>query len=204
MSPRHGFALIFSFVALFIGAALFGTDGSAFAAPRRLPPSERSGLLAPTPSFRLPDLQGKTRTLAEFHGRPVALFFFCGCEACHRCAKIWADVQRSGALPATPSVVVFSGDADAARLFLAETGMDPLQTTMLTDPKDEVAEVYHAPVCPRLFVLDRRSRLRYTNNERGTDPQTMPAAVLVSRAISAFRAADAPIQKVPVSKKSKP
>ena len=176
-------------------AALLGMGLHAPAAPRRLPTAAKCVLAPPVPGFHLPDMQGKTRTLSEFGGHPVALFFFCGCDACHRCAKTWADVQRSGTLPGTPTVIVFSGEADAARSFLAETGLDPAQTTMLIDPKDEVAEAYHAPVCPRVFVLDKRTRLRYTNNERGTDPQTMPAAALVSRAISAFRAADTPAPK---------
>jgi peroxiredoxin len=191
--PIRGFVCRRAVVMLCVGAALLGVGAAA--KPVSAPP---------VPGFHLPDTQGKTRALSEFAGRPVALFFFCGCDACHRCAKLWADVQRSGALPNTPTVVVFSGEAEAARSFLAETGLDPTQTTLLTDPKDDVAAVYHAPVCPRLFVLDRKTHLRYTNNERGTDPQTMPAATLVSRAISAFRAADMPASKHPATEKVSP
>jgi peroxiredoxin len=179
-----------------LGIGLLGMGLPVLAAPRHLPSAAKPALTPPVPGFHLPDLQGKTRSLSEFGGHPAALFFFCGCDSCHRCAKLWADVQRSGTLPNTPTVVVFSGEAEAARSFLAETGLDPAQTTLLTDPKDDVAAVYHAPVCPRIFVLDKRTHLRYTNNERGTDPQTMPAAVLVSRAISAFRAADTPAPKL--------
>ena len=152
----------------------------------------RPTLARPTPAFTLPDLGGKPRTLAEFHGRPVALFFFCGCDACRRCAVAWGDAQRSGALAPLPSVIVFSGDAAAAKRFREEAGLEAAQTTMLTDPADQVADRYQVPVCPRVFVLNAAGDLRYTNNERGTDPQTMPAAVLVSRIVSAVRAAQSP------------
>ena len=152
----------------------------------------RPALSRPVPAFTLPDLGGKPRALADFRGRPVALFFFCDCDSCRRCALAWGEAQRSGALPPLPSVIVFSGDAAAAKRFREEAGLDAAQTTMLTDPTDRIADRYQAPVCPRVFVLNAAGGLRYTNNERGTDPQTMPAAVLVSRIVSAARAAQAP------------
>lgn len=172
-----------------LASALLGSGFPASAAPRRSPASPKPADVHAVPGFTLPDLSGKPRRLTEFRGKTVALFFFCGCDACHRCAKTWADVQSSGVLPGTPTVIVFSGETASAQSFLAETGLDAAQTTMLTDPKDTVAEAYHAPVCPRVFALDRHAGLRYTNNERGTSPQTMPAAVLVSRAITALQAA---------------
>lgn len=150
-------------------------------------PAALSSAVRPAPSFTLPDLAGKPRTLTAFRGRPVALFFFCGCDACHRCALTWGDAQRSGSLPPMQTLIVFSGDTETAHRFLLETGLDSSQTTMLIDPQDKVADMYHAPICPRVFVLNAQGLLRYTNNEAGTDSQTMPAAVLVSRIISAVR-----------------
>jgi len=149
------------------------------------------------PAFTLPDLTGKSRTLAEFRGRRVTLFFFCGCDVCHRCAVTWADAQRSGSLPPSLSTVIaFSGDAATAHRFLTGTGLDASQTILLTDPQDKIADIYNAPVCPRVFVLNAQGRVRYTNNELGTDPQTMPAAVLVSRIISAVRTAPGLVVKL--------
>src|SRR5262245_40132676 len=50
------------------------------------------------PAFTLADVEGKKRSLAEFHGRRVALFFFCGCSWCAAVAKEWGPLQRGGAL----------------------------------------------------------------------------------------------------------
>lgn len=54
------------------------------------------------PPLKLADTEGRTRNLAEFHGRPVVLCFFCGCQACHDCAGAWSQMQRSGALAPGP------------------------------------------------------------------------------------------------------
>jgi peroxiredoxin len=154
----------------------------------------------PTPSFTLPDVQGKRHALAEFRGRPVVLFFYCGCDACHRCAALWAEAQDNDALPPaqarsskrpSPSqpvtVVVYSGDAAAARRFAAETGLKARDTVLLVDPEDRVTDSYGVASCPRVFVLDARGELRYTNDEPGADPQKTPALSLVSRALTALR-----------------
>lgn len=53
--------------------------------------------ISPAP-FSLPDLAGKRRSLAEFRGRPVFLFFLCGCEPCHHFGRAWAQVQQSQVL----------------------------------------------------------------------------------------------------------
>lgn len=59
------------------------------------------------PPFTLLDASGRKRTpLTEFRGRPVALFFFCGCSWCADVAREWAALQRGGALlPSEPPSV---------------------------------------------------------------------------------------------------
>jgi peroxiredoxin len=152
----------------------------------------------PAPAFTLTDDQGKPRQLVEFKGRRVALYFFCGCSWCLDVAKEWAVLQRAGALaekgtangrPAT--LVVYSGlDAAAARQLAAAAGLDRTQTTLLPDPEETVAEpIYHAEPCPRVFVLDERGILRYTNNAEVDAPRKAPAAAIVARALDALRAA---------------
>src|SRR5579871_2918654 len=98
-------------------------------APHKAAPDANATLPAsgkPFPDFRLPDAEGQTRSLAELKGKPVALFFFCGCERCQRCALTWGQLQQGGALTATASpsangergpantVIVFMGDSEAA------------------------------------------------------------------------------------------
>jgi hypothetical protein len=126
----------------------------------------------------------------------VALFFFCGCSWCRDVAKEWAILQRAGTLvekekkngrPAT--LVVYSGlDAAAARRLAAAAGLDRSQTTLLPDPEESVTEpIYHAEPCPRVFVLDERGSLRYTNNGEDDAPRKAPAAAIVARALDALR-----------------
>ena len=66
-----------------------------------------------------------------------------------------------------PTVVIFLGDAAGARAFVAETGLDPSQTLMLTDPMDRVSRSYGVIQCPRVFVLDARTHRAYTNPDAG-------------------------------------
>ena len=124
------------------------------------------------PPFTLPDAAGKPHTLAEFRKRPVVLFFFCGCEPCHQAAKLWAQGQQNAKQDAqgrvlpeaqTPrTVVVFTGDAESARVFAAETGLPP-ETVLLLDPEMKVTNAYHAEPCPRALVLDADGVIRYSS-----------------------------------------
>lgn len=155
-----------------------------------------------TPGFTLRDTMGKQQTLNEFQGRPVALFFFCGCPWCRNCAQTWGQFQRGGSLlPGTSSgislpkstqtpitLVVFSGDAFAARNFAAETGLDTTLTVVLPDPAERVMQgQYQAEPCPRVFILDRRGILRYTNDHKDDAPRQASEVVITSRALDALR-----------------
>jgi AhpC/TSA family len=144
--------------------------------------------------FTLTDTEGKKRSLAEFHGRRVALFFFCGCSWCTEVARGWGPLQRGGALgekgvkpPIT--VIVYEGDAEAVRALAASAGLDPAQTILLPDPERTVARTYQAEPCPRVFVLDGKGVLRYTNNGTDDAPRKVPAIVIVSKTVDALRAA---------------
>jgi cytochrome oxidase Cu insertion factor (SCO1/SenC/PrrC family) len=56
--------------ALLAGAALAaGPDFAALSIQPYAPPK-------PAPAFSLPDLDGRTRSLADFHGKVVLLFFW--------------------------------------------------------------------------------------------------------------------------------
>src|SRR5262249_60436298 len=89
------------------------TAPAAGPSPAAAPPS---GLPLGTvaPPFELPDLAGKRRTLAEFHGRRLLLIFFNPrCGFCARMAPDLAALPTHGAEGRPLPLVLASGDAHA-------------------------------------------------------------------------------------------
>jgi len=154
----------------------------------------------PAPPFSLSDVSGKKRSpISEYRGRRIALFFFCGCSWCYDVATEWARLQRGGVLAAEGrsgekapiSVVVYSGlDPAASRTLAAGAGLDPAQTVLLPEPDMRVTEkVYRAEPCPRVFVVDGRGVVRYTNTGKDDAPREAPAELIAARALDALRTA---------------
>jgi peroxiredoxin len=148
------------------------------------------------PNFSLTDADGVKHSLSDYRGRPVALYFFCGCEWCHRTATIWGQMQHAGALPASTggkqpvTLVVFSGDAAAAKQFATETAMDLNNTVLLTDQEMHVTlDLYNAEPCPRVFVINPTGTVLYTNNHKDDQARKAPEMVIASRALDALRKA---------------
>ncbi len=135
----------------------------------------------PAPAFTLTDAQGKPFSLAALRGRPVALFFFCGCPWCADVAHAWGQAQRGARLPASSrTLVVFAGTASAAQAFAARNGLDLKQTTLLPDPDSHLTEgIYKLNSCPRAFVLDREGVIAYTNDHADDLPRQAPAKTIV-------------------------
>jgi len=152
------------------------------------------------PAFTLPDLENKNRSLFEFRGRRVALFFFCGCQWCAEVGKEWSPLQRAGALAdkaavaasdAPMTVIVYSEiGRDSAKSMAEWLAFDPAQTLVLLDEQMMVsAAQYKAEPCPRVFVVDEKGVLRYTNDHADDAPRKAPAIAIVSRALAALRPA---------------
>lgn len=169
------------FVGALVLIALSVTSGQA-----QIPSPVRLAAGASAPAFRLPDTAGKFHTLGAMRGHPMIVFFFCGCATCHAAAAMWEGAVESEK-PIPTTWAVFSGDANDAKAFAAQTGLGRSSALYLTDPNDIVGGRYGVSLCPRVFVLDAKGRIRYTNNAPGADPQTMPAATLVSQVLSAWR-----------------
>lgn len=161
-------------------------------------PQLAAGIAAP--AFTLPDIDSKKQTLADFRGKPVAAFFFCGCGLCHKCARAWNEIQRSGTVTEPVSIVIFHGNAEETRAFAEETQLDPKRTVLLSDLDEKVTEAYQADPCPRVFVVDREGVVRYTNDEQGADSYKIPAPLIVARTVDALRQVPAP---KPVAKPAK-
>jgi hypothetical protein len=155
-----------------------------------------------TPAFTRTDVDGTSHTLAEYRGRPVVICFACGCRWCHAFGTEWAQMQRGGVLTdavgqteaastltskSPVTLVVFMGDAAAARTYAAAAGLDLKQTVLLPDADFKVTRLYHAMPCPRLYVLDNNGLLRYVNNHADDAPQKAAAALLVAKTINGLR-----------------
>jgi hypothetical protein len=161
------------------------------------------------PAFTLKDVDGTSHTLAEYRGRPVVVCFACGCQWCHDFGVQWAQMQRSGVLtdavaPTDPNappdankspltLVVFMGEAAAARAYAVGVGLDLKQTVLLPDPDYKVTRLYHAMPCPRLYVLDGAGLLRYVNRHTDDMPQKAAATVLVAKTIDGLRRTTLPL-----------
>ncbi len=167
--------------------------------------SASTGARPLAPGFTLRDTEGRSHSLADLRGRTVTLFFFCGCRACHECARSWAAIQRAGVLaPALPlaavrssahtattaTVVVYMGAPGEAREFAAATGMQASSTLVLADPRLEVTMAYHAAPCPRAIALDRAGRVCYINNHLDDQPQKASAAAITAHCVDALRHAE--------------
>ena len=167
------------------GASLSSPDAliPGAARPSFLP---KEGHLAPP--FSLPDTEGKPFTLTAARGHSVALFFFCGCPWCADVAHLWAEVQHEARLPAdAQTVVVFAGTKAEASAFAAKNGLDLARTRLLPDPDSKLTEgAYQANSCPRVFSLDPKGLIRYTNDHADDRPRQSPAKTIVKQALEAL------------------
>lgn len=154
------------------------------------------------PAFTLKDVEGTSHTLTEYRGCSLVVLFACGCQWCHAFGTEWAQMQRSGVLldavgpnePGAPApskspltLVVYMGEAAAARAFAASAGLDLKQTVLLPDADYKVTRQYHALPCPRLYVLDHNGLLRYVNHHADDAPQQAAASLLVAKTIDGLR-----------------
>jgi alkyl hydroperoxide reductase subunit AhpC len=89
--------------------------------------------------------------------------------------------------------VVFASSYSDALEFAHQTNLDLSTTTLLSDPEDHVPDdLYNAPTCPRVFVLDPNGIIRYTNNHADDAPRLVPGMAIALKALTAMRAAAPP------------
>ena len=102
---------------------------------------------SPAPGFELPDLEGRSTTLAQFRGQPVLLLFFNpACVFCRELApKLAADPQTPARL-----LIVSVGDAETNRQFFSE---HQLTCPVLLQKDGEVAAAYQARGTPSAYLI---------------------------------------------------
>ena len=147
--------------------------------------------------FEGTDVHGRSWRPSSTAGRTIAMFFFCGCDACHRLARQWAALDRSGVIDAAAkapaklplTVAVFAGDAEAAKLFASQTRL-PANVLIIADADLHATDLYQAGTCPRVFVSGRDGVIRYTNNSADDAPQGHHEQRIAFKALQALRDAD--------------
>src|SRR5262249_61293186 len=117
------------------------------AAPAAPAPAPPSGLPvgSPAPAFALPDLAGQRRSLADFPGRRLLIFFNPRCGFCIRMLPGLAALPIDGADGRPLPLVVSTGDAEENRKLVAEHG---LRCPVLLQEQMEVAARYQAHGTP--------------------------------------------------------
>ncbi len=140
------------------------------------------------PAFTRTDTAGKPFRLTARRGRPLAVFFLCGCPWCADLAQTWGRLQRTDRLPrAAETVIVFAGSKAQASAFAHASGLDIARTRLLPDPDSRLTEgVYRLAACPRAFALDARGIIRYTNDHPDDQARQTPAATLAARTLAAL------------------
>jgi peroxiredoxin Q/BCP len=157
-------------VGLLATAALLMWRMSAFAS-RNLP---RAGELAP--DFSLPDQDGRTRNLAEFRGKWLALYFYPRDDTpgCTRQACAFRDDRHKLAALGAEVVGVSVDDVESHRDFAREYS---LPFPLLADARGAVAARYGSIRNFGLFRLARRNTFLI-------DPQGRIAKVYLSASTS--------------------
>lgn len=123
-------------------------------APVAAPPALSLGSAAP--EFRLPDLRGRFRTLADYRGKPAVLVFFNpDCGFCTQLAPKLGELAAN----APQLVVMTRGDRQANRQ-LARTHR--WKGDVLIEPNWEVATSYRTNATPTGYLVDAQGRIAST------------------------------------------
>jgi methylamine dehydrogenase accessory protein MauD len=119
---------------------------SAAPAPQGLDPG------ATAPAFELPDLGGKTVSLAGWRGRRLLLIFFNPrCGFCEQMAAGLAALGEGGSEGRPIPLLITTGDADENRRFLDQHG---IRCPVLLQRGDEVSSRYQAGGTPMGYLID--------------------------------------------------
>ena len=123
----------------------------------------------PAPAFALPDLAGKTVSLADFKGRVVVLKL--ATTWCPSCKVLSRDLASLGGFFKERDVVlleVFVQDTPEM-VKEAQAGQSfPMTHHALLDEDEQVYRDYGIYLIPRLLVIDRQQAVRYDNGSAAT------------------------------------
>jgi peroxiredoxin Q/BCP len=129
------------------------------------------GMIGPpalAPSFSAPDQDGRTRTLAEFLGRPIVLYFYPrdGTPGCTREACAFRDAWQRIAATGAQVLGVSTDDVASHARFAHEHN---LQFPLLADPGGHILQAYGVS-----SVLGMASRVTFLIGPDGRVVQSFP------------------------------
>jgi peroxiredoxin len=158
------------------------------------------------PDFRLPDVNGKTVSLADFKGKPILVMFIC--NHCPYVKHIRAGLTQLGHdyLPKGAAIVAISsndvGDypQDGPELMKAEAKDAGYEFPYLYDATQAVAKAYRAACTPDFYIFDKDHRLVY----RGQFDDSRPKNGLPVTGKDLREALDAVLAGRPVPSLQKP
>ncbi len=121
------------------------------------------------PDFRLPGVNGKDVSIADFSASPVLVVMF----TCNHCPYVQAYEDRLIALQAEYAakgvsfVAINANDVsrypeDSFKKMVERAKKKHFNFPYLRDEKQAVVSMYGAEYTPEIFVLDRERTLRYT------------------------------------------
>lgn len=130
-------------------------------------PSTMLELHTHAPEFSLPNIDGKTVSLAQFTGRPLLVMFLSNhCPFVKHVQAKLAEIGRAFAAKGIAVVAISSNDTaaypqDSFELMKAEAKEAGYTFPYLFDEPQTVAKAYRAACTPDFYLFDRAHRLVY-------------------------------------------
>lgn len=167
-------------------------------------PSTMLPLGTSAPDFSLPDVDGSTKSLADFEGAPgLLVVFMCNhCPFVIHLADALAEFAKEYQAKGLAVVGISSNDvenypADTPELMVEEAKQRGYTFPYLYDATQGVAKAYRAACTPDFFLFDKDQKLAYRGQFDSTRPDSgkTPTGEDLRAAADAILAGQAPTEQ---------
>jgi peroxiredoxin len=130
------------------------------------------------PDFTLKDADGRQVKLSDYHGRPVLINFYCGCDLCRGVAT---QFEKLATRPLKHQPVILGlahFTADRVAPFIKDTGAK--HAVYLIDEGKRVSRRWGSMTCPRTWLVDETGKIafRHEDQEGAMRPSPVPKKVM--------------------------